>query len=365
MSALTEINVSLPNEAASLQVSFERLALDRNDLPGPSDNSQRPPLPSTFRSSSDSTATSVKRNMDEALLSDDEDQPGEKKRMDGVVDEPRSTSQGSGSNEAEDIDMSRSPSAGHRSGSANGSASGSGSASRRQSSTPATSHQGSDDSGSKVPPADGEAMPSRLLTTFGDASSSSSSVNNFPPQGRMTYVNPSPTAASPFPFIPSSFGAGSAATMSYTSLAETYPTNPRLVMNTNPDPPPYTIVSFGSGVQSKQLDSATATSLYGAYHVPTSAFPVGSGQFLLGGFGFLGRKHGLGMDNLVEVEMVLHDGRIVWVGEDGRHGGEWKDDEDPREVWWGLRGAGPALGVITRFRAKAFYVPSVYAGNLI
>lgn len=221
---------------------------------------------------------------------------------------------------------------------------------------------GSEDSGSKLPHADGD-MPSRISTSFPETSSSAAA--NFPPQGRMTYVNPSPTAASPFPFIPSSFGGGSAATMSYTSLAETYPSNPRLLMNTNPDPPPYTIVSFGSGVQSKQLDSATASSLYGAYHVPTSAFPVGSGQFILGGFGFLGRKFGLAMDNIIEAEMVLADGRIVWVGEGGRHGGEWKEDESPEEVWWGLRGAGPALGVVTRFRAKAYYVPSVYAGNLI
>lgn len=36
---------------------------------------------------------------------------------------------------------------------------------------------------------------------------------------------------------------------------------------------------------------------------------------LLGGFGFLGRLHGLSIDNLVEVEMVLADGRIVIVNE--------------------------------------------------
>lgn len=36
---------------------------------------------------------------------------------------------------------------------------------------------------------------------------------------------------------------------------------------------------------------------------------------LLGGFGFLSRLHGLSIDNLVEVEMVLSDGRIVIVNE--------------------------------------------------
>ena len=137
------------------------------------------------------------------------------------------------------------------------------------------------------------------------------------------------------------------------------------MLNTNPDHPPYTIVTFGAGVNSKELDAVTAASSYGAFHVPTSAFPVGSGQYITGGFGFIGRKHGLAMDNLVEAELVLSDGRIVWVGEGGKHGGEWKDGEDPEEVWWGLRGAGPTLGVVTRFRAKAYYLRSVYAGNLI
>ena len=44
---------------------------------------------------------------------------------------------------------------------------------------------------------------------------------------------------------------------------------------------------------------------------------------LLGGFGFLSRLHGLSIDNLVEVEMVLADGTIVVVNED-EHPGAYK-----------------------------------------
>ncbi|TYJ58584.1 hypothetical protein B9479_000794 [Cryptococcus floricola] len=186
---------------------------------------------------------------------------------------------------------------------------------------------------------------------------------------RITYVNPSQTPTSSFPFLPTTVGDSSSSTLfnaqsgytpSYLNLLPQH-----ALFNTNANPPPFTLVTFGAGVRSKQLDDYTGASPYGAFHVPTSAFPVGSGQFLSGGFGFLSRKHGLGMDNLVEVEMVLADGRIVWLGDGGAKGGDWKDDEDPEEVWWAVRGAGPVVGVVTRFRAKAYYTPSVYAGILI
>ena len=35
------------------------------------------------------------------------------------------------------------------------------------------------------------------------------------------------------------------------------------------------------------------------------------------------------------------------------------------DLWWGLRGAGPCLGIATRYKAKAYPVPVVFAGNLI
>ena len=50
-------------------------------------------------------------------------------------------------------------------------------------------------------------------------------------------------------------------------------------------------------------------------YIYSAAHPVGSSIMILGGFGFLSRLHGLSIDNLVEVEMVLADGRIVIVSE--------------------------------------------------
>ncbi|KAF8829497.1 hypothetical protein HHX47_DHR3000880 [Lentinula edodes] len=120
-------------------------------------------------------------------------------------------------------------------------------------------------------------------------------------------------------------------------------------------------VTFGAGMRQKEIDTFTANNPLRAqlisggqdtvpYHVPFAAHPAGSSIMLLGGFGFLGRLHGLSIDNLVEVEMVLADGRIVIVNK----------DEHP-DLWWALRGAGPAFGVATRYKAKAYPIPVVFA----
>lgn len=50
---------------------------------------------------------------------------------------------------------------------------------------------------------------------------------------------------------------------------------------------------------------------------------------LLAGFGFISRMYGLSIDNLVEVEMVLADGRIVTINADADPG------ERSSEVGWG------------------------------
>ncbi|KAK7052827.1 hypothetical protein VNI00_004146 [Paramarasmius palmivorus] len=169
----------------------------------------------------------------------------------------------------------------------------------------------------------------------------------------------------------SSFSTRSGIYGTLVSGPSTFVANPRLPSTDRSMPSQSTpihkmaYVTFGAGMRQKEVDIYTAknplpgqaitgddTSI--PYHVPFAAHPVGSSIMILGGFGFLSRMHGLSIDNLVEVEMVLADGRIVIVNKD-----------DHPDLWWAIRGAGPAFGVATRYKAKAFPVPVVFAGNLL
>ncbi|KAI0629552.1 hypothetical protein C8Q77DRAFT_1076036 [Trametes polyzona] len=131
---------------------------------------------------------------------------------------------------------------------------------------------------------------------------------------------------------------------------------------------PHAYMTFGAGMRQKDIDRYSAEhplegtntvtgekeSAAVPYHVPMSAHPVGSSIMLLAGFGFISRMYGLSIDNVVEIEMVLADGQIVIVNV----------EKDP-ELWWAIRGAGPAFGIATRYKARAFPVPVVFAGNLV
>ncbi|KAL9937669.1 hypothetical protein V8E36_003214 [Tilletia maclaganii] len=96
------------------------------------------------------------------------------------------------------------------------------------------------------------------------------------------------------------------------------------------------------------------------YHCPLSAYPVGSTAMTTGGFGYISRAYGLSLDNVVEVEMVLADGRVVVLNE-----GSKKRSKEEAELWWAVRGAAPCFGVVTKIVAKAYPIPSCFSGNLI
>ena len=57
-----------------------------------------------------------------------------------------------------------------------------------------------------------------------------------------------------------------------------------------------------------------------------------------GGFGRLARKHGLALDNIVSVDVVTADGKLVHASAD--------QNED---LYWGVRGGGGNFGVVTNF----------------
>jgi FAD/FMN-containing dehydrogenase len=82
---------------------------------------------------------------------------------------------------------------------------------------------------------------------------------------------------------------------------------------------------------------------------------VGVGGITLGGgIGYLVRKHGLTIDDVLAAEVVTADGELLEV-----------DEETHPDLFWALRGGGGNFGVVTRLRFRLHEVDEVVGGMLL
>jgi FAD/FMN-containing dehydrogenase len=82
---------------------------------------------------------------------------------------------------------------------------------------------------------------------------------------------------------------------------------------------------------------------------------VGIGGITLGGgVGYLLRKHGLTIDDLLAAEIVTAAGEVLTV-----------DEDTHPDLFWAIRGGGGNFGVATRFRLRLHELPSIVGGMLM
>jgi FAD/FMN-containing dehydrogenase len=106
------------------------------------------------------------------------------------------------------------------------------------------------------------------------------------------------------------------------------------------------------------LTAGEYTTAAAAHGLATGFGDTGSvgigGITLSGGVGYLVRKHGLTIDDLLAADVVTADGELVRA-----------DADSHPELFWALRGGGGNFGVATRFRFRLHELGTVVGGMLL
>ncbi|GGT35670.1 FAD-binding oxidoreductase [Streptomyces althioticus] len=102
-------------------------------------------------------------------------------------------------------------------------------------------------------------------------------------------------------------------------------------------------------------DVVAAAEPHGLTAATGSAGSVGmAGLTLGGGYGPLGGRFGLALDNLLSVDVVLADGSVVTAG----------PEREP-DLFWALRGGGGNFGLVTSMRVRLHRVPTLLSGLVL
>jgi FAD/FMN-containing dehydrogenase len=109
----------------------------------------------------------------------------------------------------------------------------------------------------------------------------------------------------------------------------------------------------GGGVTTGRYTDAAAEHGLATPFGDTGSVGIG-GLTLGGGVGFLVRKHGLTIDDVLAAEVVTADGRHLRV-----------DADSHPDLFWAIRGGGGNFGVATRFQLRLHELDGIVGGMLI
>ena len=113
------------------------------------------------------------------------------------------------------------------------------------------------------------------------------------------------------------------------------------------------VVRVGAGCVWGDVDAATVPGGLATTGCRISSVGV-SGSTLGGGYGWLMRRHGLAVDNLLAADLVLADGTVTRA--DATH----NDD-----LFWAVRGGGGNVGVVTALEFRLNEIPEAVVGGMV